>query len=67
MQIQNSNALNRKQEAQAENALTELKAQIESDSKKLYEEMKDQVNCDFQFQFNKQKTVYLNQFVYLFI
>jgi hypothetical protein len=43
LQIQNLNALNKKQETQAENALTELKNQIETDSKKLYIEMKEQV------------------------
>lgn len=40
--------MNRKQEIQAENAISEIKTQIESDSKKLYDEMKEQVN------FNKQ-------------
>jgi hypothetical protein len=44
MQIQNLNSINKKQEIQAENALNNLKTQIELDYKKLYEEMKDQVN-----------------------
>ena len=44
MQIQNLNSINKKQEIQAENALNNLKTQIELDYKKLYDEMKDQVN-----------------------
>ena len=44
MQIQNLNSINKTQEIQAENALNNLKTQIELDYKKLYDEMKDQVN-----------------------
>lgn len=65
LQIQNQTLISQRQEIQTENAISEIKAQIEADSKKLYEEMKEQVNIShfktFQNSKLKQKDIVLTK------
>ena len=55
--------ISQRQEIQTENAISEIKAQIEADSKKLYEEMKEQVNISHfkTFQNSKLKLFCVNK------
>ena len=63
LQIQNQTLISQRQEIQTENAISEIKAQIEADSKKLYEEMKEQVNISHfkTFQNSKFKLFCINK------